>query len=75
VIFDPTGKVLAKAYHEYTVDMPQPGWAEQDGERVWRLAQDCLRRAIAAAGIQTAAAVAFRCKVKRSCRWIRRAMR
>ena len=59
VIFDPTGAVLSRAAHEYAVDMPQPGWAEQDGELVWRLAQDCLRQAIAAAGIQQVAAIGF----------------
>jgi len=49
-VFDVQGHLLSRASREYAVDMPHPGWAEQDSERVWQLAQDALRQAIAAAG-------------------------
>ena len=56
-IFDTDGTLLASASHEYAVDMPHPGWAEQDAEEVWRLAQEALRQAIAAVGPQGIAAL------------------
>jgi len=49
-VFDVQGNLVSRASREYAVDMPHPGWAEQDSERVWQLAQDALRQAIAAAG-------------------------
>jgi len=49
-IFDVEGNLLSSASREYTVDIPQPNWAEQDAEGVWQLAQEALREAIAAAG-------------------------
>ena len=48
-IFDETGTLLASAGREYAVDIPQPTWAEQDAEKVWRLAQDAFREAMATA--------------------------
>jgi xylulokinase len=57
VIFDETGILLAGAGREYTIDMPHPTWAEQDAEKVWLLAQESLREAIAAAGAREVAAV------------------
>jgi len=50
VIFEATGQLVASAGRETAVDIPRPAWAEQDAEGVWRLAQDALREAIAAAG-------------------------
>jgi len=49
-IFDAEGNLVAKASREYAVDIPHPGWAEQDAEAVWVLAQKALREAIAALG-------------------------
>ncbi|NDJ78971.1 MAG: hypothetical protein GYB65_22195 [Chloroflexi bacterium] len=42
-LFDETGTLVASASREYVVDFPQPGWAEQDAEAVWQLAQETLR--------------------------------
>ena len=50
MIFDSRGARLASASCEYSVEAPHPGWAEQDAEAVWRLAQHALSQAIAAAG-------------------------
>lgn len=57
VIFGETGSILASASREYSVSIPYPGWAEQDAEAVWRLAQDALRQVVAAAGPQDIAAL------------------
>ncbi len=47
-LFDDQGAPRASASREYSVDFPHPGWAEQDGEQVWSLAQaalaDCYRK-------------------------------
>jgi xylulokinase len=56
-IFDERGALLASAGREYSVDIPQPTWAEQDAENVWRLAQESLREAIATAGTREVAAI------------------
>ena len=56
-IFDETGTLLTRAGREYAVDIPQPTWAEQDAEKVWRLAQEALREAIATAAIRTITAI------------------
>lgn len=42
VAFDAEGTILASAVREYAIDIPVPGWAEQDAERVWTLARDAL---------------------------------
>ena len=57
VIFDAVGNLLTSVSREYAVDIPRPNWAEQDAERVWRLAQDALREAIAAAGSEDSVAL------------------
>jgi xylulokinase len=43
------GRVLGEFRREYTIQTPQPSWAEQDAERVWLLAWECLAAAVAAA--------------------------
>jgi xylulokinase len=57
IVFAEDGTLLAGAGREYSVDIPQPMWAEQDAEAVWRHAQAAMREAIAAAGVDRVAAV------------------
>ncbi len=57
VLFDSDGTLLASASREYAVDLPRPGWAEQDIERVWVLAQETMGEAIAAARVVEVAAI------------------
>ena len=57
VVFDLDGALLASASREYPVDLPQPGWAEQDIEAVWKLALDSMGEAIAAVGVGEVAAI------------------
>jgi xylulokinase len=46
-VFEQDGALVASARRECGVLMPQPGWAEQDAEEVWRLAQDAMREVLA----------------------------
>lgn len=49
-VFDQDGTLVASASREYGVLTRNPGWAEQDAESVWRLAQEALRETLAIAG-------------------------
>lgn len=57
ILFDSSGRLLAKAAREYAVSIPHPRWAEQDLENVWRLAQEGIRDVIRAAGEKEIAAI------------------
>ncbi len=50
-LFDERGALLASASREYPVNIPQPGWAEQDAERVWLLAQEAIRQVLSSTGV------------------------
>ena len=51
VIVDLAGKMLARAAREYRIDVPRPGWAEQD-PRIWfEAAIETMRRALAQAEV------------------------
>ena len=50
-IFNEDLTLLASASREYAVDIPHPQWAEQDAEKVWILAKECLRESVAKAGV------------------------
>lgn len=56
-VFDTDGHLLAQASREYSIDIPHPNWAEQDGEKVWALAQQALREAHALASRPEAIAI------------------
>ena len=49
IVFAADGRILGRSGREYPIISPQPGWAEQDGELVWRLAWECIAEAIAQA--------------------------
>jgi len=50
-IFDNTLHLITTASREYPVDIPHPGWAEQDAERVWELAKECMHESIHTANL------------------------
>jgi xylulokinase len=56
-VFDEKGHLLSTATQEYGIDIPHPGWAEQDAERVWTLAQEAMGDAIVQAGRPAVAAI------------------
>ena len=41
-VFDSNLQLINSANREYEVEIPYPGWAEQDAERVWELAKECM---------------------------------
>jgi xylulokinase len=49
-VFDDSGELLGKASREYAVDIPHPGWAEQDPEEVWRLSQQAIAQVLSETG-------------------------
>ncbi|HKZ92421.1 MAG TPA: FGGY family carbohydrate kinase [Candidatus Limnocylindrales bacterium] len=57
VLFDEDGTLLASASREYPVELPAPGWAEQDIEHVWALALEATGEAIRAARATEIAAI------------------
>ena len=46
IVFSDQWEVLGQASREYAILTPQPGWAEQDADLVWRLAMESLGEAI-----------------------------
>ncbi len=46
-VFDAKGRIIARAYREYPLTLPKPGWVELDAERVIRDAHDALAEAAA----------------------------
>ena len=46
VLMDREGKISARAGREYSMDMPQPGWAEQDPEIWWKATIQVIREVI-----------------------------
>jgi xylulokinase len=46
VAFNRSGAILTSAMREYAINMPAPGWVEQDAEQVWHLSRDALGEVI-----------------------------
>jgi len=46
VLMDREGKIYARAGREYSIDIPQPGWAEQDPEIWWEATIQVIREVI-----------------------------
>ena len=46
IIFSNEWKILGQAKREYSIQTPQPGWAEQDADQVWKLAIESLAEAV-----------------------------
>lgn len=64
VLFDLSGAELVSAEQNYPLATPQPGWAEQDPEQVWRALVSVIRQIVSQAGPQyrvVALALAAQC--------------
>ena len=48
VLADPSGRVVASAQQEYTIDTPHPLWAEQSPEGWWLATADAVRETLSA---------------------------
>ena len=62
VVFSIDGDILGRAVRDYPILTPQPKWAEQDAELVWRLAWECLREAVAQVRRDLPTAMALSCQ-------------
>jgi glycerol kinase len=43
------GRILGRAYSEFTQHFPQPGWVEHDANEIWEVSRRVAREALAAA--------------------------
>ncbi|HEY3189937.1 MAG TPA: glycerol kinase GlpK [Solirubrobacteraceae bacterium] len=50
LVFDRRGRVVARAYSEFTQHYPRPGWVEHDPEEIWQVTLRVLRQACRRAG-------------------------
>ena len=48
------GRILGRAYSEFTQHFPRPGWVEHDANEIWQVTLDVLGRALAAPKVQEA---------------------
>jgi len=44
------GRILGRAYSEFTQYFPKPGWVEHDASEIWEVSRRVAREALAAAG-------------------------
>jgi glycerol kinase len=51
LVFGPEGRVLGRAYSEFTQSYPQPGWVEHDPEEIWQVSRRVMKGALEAAGV------------------------
>src|SRR5688572_31723691 len=52
IIFDETGKPVARAQREFKQHYPEPGWVEHDPDEIWRSQRDCAREALRDSGLK-----------------------
>src|SRR2546428_2477302 len=45
LVLDRQGRVVGRAYSEFTQHYPKPGWVEHDPEEIWRVTLRVLRQA------------------------------
>ena len=51
LVFSLEGKILGRAYKEFTQYYPQPGWVEHDPEEIWQVSRNVMAGALADSGI------------------------
>ncbi len=52
LVFDGRGRVVGRAYSEFTQHYPKPGWVEHDAEEIWQVTLRVLRQACRKAGVR-----------------------
>jgi len=52
LVFDRRGRVVGRAYSEFTQHYPKPGWVEHDAEEIWNVSLRVLRQACRRAGVR-----------------------
>jgi len=51
LVFDRRGRIVGRAYSEFTQHYPKPGWVEHDAEEIWRVTLKVARQALRRAGV------------------------
>src|SRR5438477_2553940 len=51
LVFDRQGRVVGRAYSEFTQYYPKPGWVEHDAEEIWRVTLRVAKQALRRAGV------------------------
>ncbi len=59
LVFDRRGRIVSRAYSEFSQHYPRPGWVEHDPEEIWRVTLRVARQAVRRAGIKAAALAAI----------------
>ena len=52
LVISADGRLVSRAYSEFTQHFPQPGWVEHDAEEIWAVTVRVAREALAAAGTE-----------------------
>src|SRR5262245_24521961 len=52
LVLDKRGRVIARAYSEFTQFYPKPGWVEHDPDEIWRVTLKVLRQAVKRARVK-----------------------
>jgi glycerol kinase len=52
MLFDRSGRAVARAQREHRQIYPQPGWVEHDPLEIWRTTQEVIAEALAEAGLE-----------------------
>jgi len=52
LVVDRRGRIVGRAYSEFTQHYPRPGWVEHDPEEIWRVTLRVLRSALRRAGVR-----------------------
>ncbi len=55
MLFDPSGRVLARAYRELRQIYPRPGWVEHDPEEIWQTVVGCVEEVLSTRPAEVAA--------------------
>ncbi len=51
LVFSQEGRILGRAYSEFTQYYPNPGWVEHDPEEIWQVSRRVMAEALAASGV------------------------
>jgi len=51
LVFDESGRIVGRAYREFTQHFPRPGWVEHDAAEIWEVTRAVAHEALDAAGV------------------------
>jgi len=59
LVFDRRGRIVGRAYSEFTQYYPKPGWVEHDADEIWRVTLRVAKQALRRAGVKGRALAAL----------------